>query len=293
MKNQAGGCTSDKRFALVAESGADIEKKYVEEYGLTIVPMYVTMGEQTKKDGSFPVTDLYSYYERTRKLPQTSAPNPQDYKDAYERIHEEYPEAHILHLGYSAVTSCSFQNAVLAKGEMPFVTNVDSKSVTGAQAAVVLRTARYLENHPEAGLEEVLAAVNTWISKAKMVFVPGDLKYLRAGGRVSNAAYLGAAVLSIKPLIEIENGYLVSTKKYRGRMEKVIKRVIQDFFEKYGPDPKEIYVLWSEGFDHSMDAMVESELKAFGADSAAWFKTGTVITTHCGPGAFGLVGFSK
>lgn len=109
---------------------------------------------------------------------------------------------------------------------------------------------------------------------------------------MSNAAYLGASVLALKPLIEIQDGYLVSTKKYRGSMEKVTMKLIQDFFEKNDPDRKEVYVLWSEDFDHGMDAKVEAKLKKFGVENPVWVKTGTVITTHCSPGAFGLVGFA-
>lgn len=61
----------------------------------------------------------------------------------------------------------------------------------------MLTTARYLREHPEATLEEAAAFVNSLIGKIRMGFIPGDLDYLRAGGRVSNAAYLGAKILGL------------------------------------------------------------------------------------------------
>lgn len=87
------------------------------------------------------------------------------------------------------------QSALIAgEGRERFVA-IDTKSVAAGQAAVVLTTARYLREHPEATLEEAAAFVNGLIGKIRMGFIPGDLDYLRAGGRVSNAAYLGAKIL--------------------------------------------------------------------------------------------------
>lgn len=110
--------------------------------------------------------------------------------------------------------------------------------MTGGQASIVIRTAQYIEEHPDVTVKELCPLIEQWIAASCMVFVPQKLEYLRAGGRVSNAAYLGASILSIKPLIEILDGKLVSTRKYRGKMEKLIPRVISDFFESSNPDRK-------------------------------------------------------
>ena len=67
-----------------------------------------------------------------------------------------------------------------------------------------------------------------------MGFIPGDLDYLRAGGRVSNAAYLGAKILGLHPLIEIQDGKLISTKKYRGSMARVIVQMARELPEQTG-----------------------------------------------------------
>lgn len=281
-----------RNIIIVAESGADLSDEDIQKYGIFIVSMYVTMNGKTRFDGSFPVQELYTSYEATGKLPQTSAPNPEDYAEVFHYIHDRWPEAEILHLCYSAVTSCSYQNAVLASEGLPYVIHVDSKNVTAGQAGLILKTARYIETHPEITAQELIPVVENWIEKSCMVFVPGDLEYLKAGGRVSNAAYLGASILSLKPLIEILDGKLVSTRKYRGKMHKVIPKVIDDFFEKYIPEKEEITVLYSKGFEFAQDEMIEKILKERGIQKVSWLETGTVITTHCGPGAFGLAAFS-
>lgn len=181
--------------------------------------MHVSFGGETRDDGAFPTTEMFDFYKKHRELPRTSGCTPHDFEAVFERLDREYPDASILYLAYSASTTCSMQSALIAgEGRERFVA-IDTKSVAAGQAAVVLTTARYLREHPEATLEEAAAFVNGLIGKIRMGFIPGDLDYLRAGGRVSNAAYLGAKILGLHPLIEIQDGKLLSTKKYRGAMD--------------------------------------------------------------------------
>ena len=86
----------------------------------------------------------------TGKVPQTSASTPTDFEQVFDDIHQRWPEAKILHLAYSAVTTCSYQNALLASEDRDYVTSVDTKQVSVGQAAVVIETAHWLKEHPEA-----------------------------------------------------------------------------------------------------------------------------------------------
>ena len=104
----------NKNIVLVAETGSDITLEIAEEYGIYLVPMHISMGEETLDDGSFPSKEICAYYEQTGKVPKTSASSPHDFITVFDLIHELWPEKHILHLAYSAVTTCSYQNALLA-----------------------------------------------------------------------------------------------------------------------------------------------------------------------------------
>ena len=74
---------------------------------------------------------------------------------------------------------------------------------------------------PRLTMEEAVRAAEDLIARARMCFMPENLEFLRAGGRVSNVAFLGAKLLNLHPVIEILDGKLVATKKYRGKMKKV------------------------------------------------------------------------
>lgn len=278
---------------LVAETGSDITKDIAKEMGIFLVPMHVTMGDNTYDDGTFPVEKICEYYNNTNKIPKTSGSSPQDFEKVFDDIHRLYPDKQILHLAYSAVTTCSYQSALIAAEHRDYVTSFDTKNVSVGQAAVVIQTAKYLKENPDVTMEELLKEVSRISDNTKMCFVPAELEYLRAGGRVSNAVFIGGKILRIHPSIEIENGYLVAKKKYRGKMESIIPKLIEEYSNDKNLDKREVYLLWSIGLSEAIRKLAEDKVKEMGFEKVTWMQTGCVITTHGGPGSFGIVGLSK
>ena len=214
------------RVILTTESGADIPTDLAKKHNIQIVSMHVIMDDIDHLDGSFPVTDLYDYYERTKKTPSTTATNPNEYTAFFEKIRSEQPDSIIVHIGYTSKASSSFQSAVLAAEDFENIHLIDALNVSGGLAAIVLYAADLFEQEPDIAVEKLVAAIKAAVPRTHFSFMPSGLEFLRAGGRVSNAAYLGASLLKIKPTIELIDGKLVSTKKYRGKMS----RVVVDFF---------------------------------------------------------------
>ena len=122
---------------------------------------------------------------------------------------------------------------------------------------------------------------------------PADLVIWRAGGRVSNAAYLGAKILGLHPVIEILDGKLLSTKKYRGTMGRVVRQLTKEFPQAQGLETDALWLIYGEGLSGEVMREVEELLHAQGYRNLTWVKTGCVIAAHSGPGAFGIVGFAK
>ena len=278
---------------LVAETGSDIPKDIAEEMGIFLVPMHVTMGSDTFDDGTFPIEKIYEYYDDTNKIPKTSGSSPEDFIRVFDEIHRLYPDKQILHLAYSAVTTCSYQSALIAAEDRDYIMSFDTKQVSIGQAAIVIQTARYLKANPNVTMEELVEEVTNLRDSCQMCFVPDKLEYLKAGGRVSNAAFIGGKILSIHPSIEIENGYLVAKKKYRGKMERVVTKMIEEYSHMKNLDKKEVWLLWSMGLPNTVRRAAEDKIKELGFEKIRWMQTGCVITTHGGPGAFGIIGFTK
>ena len=281
------------KFIITAESGSDLPKELVERYGVRIIPMHVTMGDETRPDGTFPVEEVFDFYEKTGTLPKTAGSTPDDNAKCFRQIFEEYPDAHIIHIAYSAVTTVSFNAAKIAAEDFENIHLVDSKNVAIGQTAIIKATAEYIENHPDARPEDVIAFVENIRERTHFIFLPNTLLYLKAGGRVSNLAFHGATLLNIHPTIVIEDGYLVSGKKYRGNFDRCIKKMIADFFNTYNIDPETVMVCGSPGVSDENKDLVYSLLSQHNVNTDQWFDTGAVISSHGGPGAIGLLGIER
>ena len=281
------------KIILVAETGSDVSEKLAEELGIILVPMHVSMGGQSLDDGAFPPEDVCAYYDQTGKVPTTSGSTVYDFEKVYERIFTENPDARVLHLAYSAVTTCSYHSSELAiegKSYQHNVRLVDTKHVSVGQCAVVVAVSRWLEEHPESTLDEAAEAAQAIAQNTKMCFLPKNLDYLRAGGRCSNAVALVGNLLNLHPCIEIIDGRLLAGKKYRGSLARVAPALLRDFIQRHELKKDHIYFIQTPYMEENVRTVLDAEAKAMGFEQITWVKTGCVITCHGGPGAFGIVG---
>ncbi|MFB4168295.1 DegV family protein [Virgibacillus sp. JSM 102003] len=279
-----------RRIILSTESGADLPEDLAEKHAVQVVPMHVIMDGKDYLDGSLPVQDIYDYYDRTKKIPSTTATNAHEYQDFFTKIKADYPGCIIIHIGYTSKASASFQSAVIASEDFEDLYLIDALNVTGGLAAIVMHAVTLLENEPTIEPDPLVEKIKAIIPKSRLAFVPGSLEFLRAGGRVSNVAYLGGALLKLKPRIELIDGKLVSTKKYRGKMSSVAEKLLQDYLNQFDIDREQLYFQYSIGLDESIKLRVEEIAKENGFNNIKWMQAGAMISTHAGPGGFGVAG---
>jgi DegV family protein with EDD domain len=279
-----------RRMILSTESGADLPADLAEKHNVQVVPMHVIMDGQDYLDGSLPVKDIYDYYERTKKIPSTTSTNSHEYHEFFTKIKIDFPDCIIIHIGYTSKASSSFQNAVIAAKEFDDIFLIDALNVTGGLTAIVMNAVTLLEKEPTIEPVHLVAKIESMVPKSRLAFVPGSLEFLKAGGRVSNLAYLGGALLKIKPCIELIEGNLVSTKKYRGKMDGVTEKLMRDYLNQYDIDREQLYLLYSIGLDERIKDRMDEIAKETGFKNVKWIQAGAMISTHAGPGGFGMAG---
>jgi DegV family protein with EDD domain len=279
-----------RRIILTTESGADLPEELADKHNVQVVPMHVIMDGQDYLDGTLPVTDIYDYYERTKKIPSTTSTNSHEYLEFFKKIKSDFPDCIIIHIGYTSKASSSFQNAIIATEELEDIFLIDALNVTGGLTAIVMYAVTLLENEPSIDPAQFVVMIESKVPKSRLAFVPGSLEFLRAGGRVSNLAYLGGALLKIKPRIELMDGNLVSTKKYRGKMEMVSEKLFRDYLGQYNMDKEQLYLIYSIGLDEKIKQRMDEIAKETGFKNVTWIQAGAMISTHAGPGGIGIAG---
>lgn len=282
-----------KEYVIVVETGSDITPSQQKEHNFYIVPMHVILGDKVVDDGSFDAQEEFDFYKSTGIIPKSCGSNVDDFEKVYDRIHQERPNAHILYLAYSAVTTVSYKSGMIAAEGRDNITAFDTKQCTAAQSLFAVMVARFLKKNPEAEIPDILNFCEDLVDRIHMGFLPGDMDYLRAGGRVSNAAYIATKLLSIKPLIEVKDGVLTATRKYRGNDKKIYTKALLDMIEKYNYTRDIIYLIHSPRISEELLESLVQVCRDLGFKEIDINVTGGVISSHAGPGAFGVAGISE
>jgi DegV family protein with EDD domain len=280
-----------RKFIIVTESGSDVDRELVKLYNIHVIPMHVVINGIDYMDGSIPVTNVYDYYNQTKKIPTTSAVNPNEYQNEFKKLTEENPKSIIINISYSSKASCTYQNALIGSEGIDKIYHIDSLSVSGGEAAIIVKAAQLIQKNPEIEPADLVKKIEYFVAKARVSFIPGNLEYLKAGGRLSNAAYLGASILKLKPLIEILDGKLVATQKFRGGMRRIAEKYLDEFIDRYNMDRELICFIYSVGLEENIKQFMDETARKKGFKEIIWSQTGCVISTHCGPGAIGIAGF--
>ena len=282
-----------RKIILTTESGADLPKELADKYQVQVVPMHIIMEGQDYLDGLLSVEEIYHYHERTKKIPSTSATNVHEYHEFFSGIRKEFPDSIMIHIGYTSKASASFQNALIAAEDFTELFLIDALNVTGGLTAVVMYAVELLEKEPTMDPVHLIEKIKSKVPKSRLAFILGSLDFLKAGGRVSNLAYLGGALLKIKPCIELVDGKLVSTKKYRGKMSVASEKMMRDYLAQYDIDRKQIYLIYSIGLSESIKQQMNEIAVQSGFENVTWIQAGAMISTHSGPGGFGIAGLEN
>ncbi|PZX03151.1 DegV family protein with EDD domain [Psychrobacillus insolitus] len=279
-----------RRIILSTESGADLPKDLVEKHQIQVVPMHIIMDGKDYLDGELSVEKVFDYHSHTKKIPSTTATNVHEYHELFTKIRMNFPDSIIIHIGYTSKASASFQSALIAAEDFEDLFLIDTLNVTGGLGAIVMYAATMLEEEPSISHVHLIEKIESVVPKTMLAFIPGSLDFLRAGGRVSNIAYIGGSLLKIKPCIELKEGKLVSTRKYRGNMSIVAEKLMRDYLKQYDIDRKQLYLIYSIGLDESIKRRMDEIAKETGFQNVTWMQAGAMISTHAGPGGFGIAG---
>ncbi|MCH5298924.1 MAG: DegV family protein [Ruminococcus sp.] len=275
------------KVKIISDSTCDLSPEIIEKYDIAILPLYVNLGESTCKDG-LEVTpdDIYSYVDECGKLPSTSAPNIGDFADVFSYWREQGYE--IVHFNISSDFSSSYRNACIAAEEVGGVYVVDSRNLSTGQGLVVLTGTEMAQNGASA--QEIQNACNEVAGKVEASFVVDSIDYLHKGGRCSAIAALGANLLKLKPCIEVIDGKMTPSKKYRGNIERVILSYVKERLSGRDDISTNRIFITHTRCNPDIVKQVKAAIKEhFDFDEILETTAGCTVTSHCGPNTLGIL----
>ena len=271
-------------FKLITDTGADLTPEQVVEYGLDVLPLGVIIEQTEYLDGeTIQPKEVYDAM-RAGASPKTF----QIEASRLESCFRQHLEADIpfLYLAFSGELSGTYQTAVmvgnLLKEEYPDSTFhiLDTRAASVGQALFVRTVAEYSQDHT---YDETVAYATSLVGKIRHLFTVESLEYLMRGGRVSKASAFIGDLLTILPLLTVEEGKLIPIEKIRGH-KKVMRRMTEWVVESRHHVENGTLVI-GHGDDAAKAEQFESLLReTIQPRHVTQTIVGSAIGAHTGPG---------
>lgn len=272
---------------ITSDSTCDLSQELLDRYDIPVIPLTITLGEDTFLDGSsFTPLDMYARYKQDGTLPKTSAPSVQEFLDFFSQFTEKGCE--VVHLDISSELSNTYNAACMAAEELGHVHVVDSRMLSTGVGLLAIEGAECRDRGM--GAQEIAEHLRDLTGKVQTSFVLDTLQFMWKGGRCSAVSALGANLLSLKPGLEMKDGKLGVYKKYRGNIKNVYKQYVKERLQGRRVRPGHVFITESGEVD---DAVLE-EICALVRETIPVQEihhtmAGCTVSTHCGPKTLGIL----
>jgi len=277
------------RIRIVTDSACDLPVEIVEEKEITVVPLYINIGDESYLDGvNLTREEFYERLPGYRSAPKTATPSIETFLQVYERLANEGARA-ILSIHLSETLSATINSARAAAEQFTRipVTVLDSTQLSLGAGFIVEKAAQLAEVGKT--VEEIVTALHDFMKRTYVFASLRTLEYLRRGGRMNFAIARFGELLQLKPLLHMNMG---KASAHRTRTNKRARQRLLDWLAEYAPYEKLAIV----------HAGVQADAEALREQIRSYFPEGgsvpivqitPVLGAHLGIGAIGFACISK
>jgi DegV family protein with EDD domain len=278
------------RVALITDSASDLQPAVAAEWGITIVPLQVSFGNEVFLANRTLTTD--QFWERmlapNAPFPTTAAASPGEFAAVYQAAFDAGAES-VVCITVSGDLSGTLKSAQIAAAGMPDrdVHVIDSRTVSAGQVMLAQMGVR-LAREGASGAD-VAALIEDRKRDAGLYVALDTLEYLKRGGRISGTRAAVGSMLSIKPIITVIEGLVENADRVRTR-NKARERVLELLTEQ---PLEQATILHTPGAD--VDGFREDFIERSGLpeDRVQTMIVGPSVGPHIGPGCLGGVFIRK
>lgn len=279
---------------IFVDSCSDLPITYLESHSVHLFPLRVNINNKEYKDliGIEPTT-LYNEM-RNGAHPKTSQVSPEAFLKQFEELAKSGEEG--LYLPMSSHLSGTYNTAVMIAEQLRErypdmkLTILDTKCISLGLGLIIKKAVEMRDMG--ASMVEIVDTVVKMAAHMEHLFTVENLQYLAQGGRISKTSAFVGGLLSVKPILQVEDGKLVPFEKIRGR-KKAISRIL-DIIKERGDHFTDQVIGISHGddidFANEIKVMIEERFQPKQVDITM---VGAVIGAHVGPGTMAIFFLNK
>lgn len=274
------------KIGIVADTSSNFTPKMAKELGIHIVPMQITIDQETYKDAyDLTIEEFYEKMTKSKELPKTSQPAIGEFIQLYEMIENQYDK--IISIHPAKALSGTLETAMVAANQVnpEKITVFDSELVSVLTGYLVLEAKRLVNLGKS---DDVIINRLMEMKSRTVAFVSIDnFDNLVRSGRLPRMAGKLTRFVQIKPILKIsaagiELERIVRTSK---RAIKKVESIAIKYFDNLDY-PAIIDVAHGDVLETAEDAFVHL-LKHYPDQESKIQRLASVIGVHTGPGIIG------
>lgn len=275
---------------IISDSTCDLSAELLQKYEVSILPLHIILGDRECEDGhDVSPDDIYCWSDEHGTTPKTSAPALDRAMELLRPYVEEGREVVCFSISEDMSTSANVMR--LAAEELDgshLVTVIDSANLSTGIGLLVIEAAIMAQEGMHA--QEIVRRIEELKPLVRASFVVDTLVYLHRGGRCSGLAAIAGGALKLHPKIVVEDGRMKPSRKYRGRMDKVLMDYVRDMDKDLKNARKDRVFITHSGCSNEIIEMIRDYLQGLNVfDEILVTRAGGVISSHCGPGTLGVL----
>ncbi len=190
-----------RRFAVIADSGADIPDADMERLDIHMVPCRIQFGDHGYLDKvSITIDEFYEELRQNPHHPTTSQPAPGDFRRQFQFLASHFDD--VISINLTSVASGTYEAARLAAERVDAHGNihvVDTLNASLGQGQLAIMAAEMAEQGRS--VEDTLAAVRASVPLTTSYAILSDLRFAVRGGRLPRWVKTLADILRLTPII--------------------------------------------------------------------------------------------
>ena len=271
---------------IISDSTCDLSPELIARYDIDIIPLHIILGEDDYLDGRISPEDIYRWSDENNMSPKTAAVSMEDALAAF----KPYKGQEVIVFTISSSMSSTYNVLRMAaeQTDAERIHVIDSKNLSTGVGLQVIAAAEMAQQGLSAA--EIVEKIKAGRDAVRASFVVDTLTYLHRGGRCSSVAALMGGALRLHPRIGVVEGKMSAGKKFRGRMDRVIRDYVADMQDELlAAKPEHVFITHSGCDEDTIPAVygMLDELHHFREIHVT--RAGGVISSHCGPGTLGVL----
>ena len=277
--------------AIVTDSTACIPESLRKDLNINVVAYYIHRGAEVLRDlVTIQYEDFLNWLPTAEKLPQTASPGPGDYLTTYEKLTNKGINQ-IISIHMTSKGSGAYQAALAAasmlKEKMPKtrIEVIDTLNAGFCQGWIAIEAAR--DALAGTSFDRIVSTIKDRIPTTRLIQTADTLRYLYMGGRIGKAAHLAGSILSLKPLISMQNGEIVSLGVTRG-LNKAYEKMVDLIEARIAPANKIKIGYMHAGAQEQIQLLKKKVESRLDCVESIITELSPALMVHTGPGTSGL-----